>query len=191
MGYSFDSSVTEAQAKKAIATSNDVLESQVSLSITGSRRLDSSSTFASLRRLAKTEYDTVISTTDMTKATSVMESSADVGSLTAALKEVAPDAPAPTISAAPAVRVTVRTALVSDTEVAVAPPAATTLNTELSSSLGETVEVDVENAQTTSCNSNGDCSITSLGEGSANGALRLAPLLSVLVAGLVVAFGAA
>jgi hypothetical protein len=123
----------------------------------------------------------------MSQASSILVSSGDKKVLAAALKDVAPDAPAPTIAAPPAVTVTVKTALVADSGVAVPQPSANDLNTQLSNSLGTVVEVDVaEREEETETSATGF-----LPEGSASGAPRLVPLLSAPLAGLAAVLTAA
>jgi len=185
--YAFDSSVTQAQAKSTVAVANGVMESQVSLTPVSSRRLDLDSSAASLRRLAAQQYDTVIRTKDTEQATSVMTSSADVASLTAALSEVVPSAPAPTIPVAPAVEVVVKTALISETSTAVAPPSVADLNSELSSALKQTIEVEVAVATTTTTLIEGPDGLV---PGDTSSALQLTPLISLPCVGLAAALAA-
>jgi len=189
--YAFDSSVTPVQAKKTVALANNVLESQVTLTAVSRRRLDSSRALSSLRRLADVQYETVITTTDTAQATAVMASSANVATLTAALAEVVEDAPAPLIKAAPKVEVTITTALVSETGTAVEAPTASTLNSELSSALNQTVETEVQASSSDSESSDSGSSEELRPAGTADGALLLSPLLSVLCVSPVAALTAA
>jgi len=185
--YAFDSSVIIEQARATIALANGVLESQVSLIAASGRRLDQSSAARTLRRSVTQEYEAVISTTNLAQATAVLASSADTDALAVALEEVAPGAPPPTVEAAPVAKVVVRTALISDSGIPVMPPMASSLNTELSNALGETVSVQVESVETSGC-SGGACVTGAFHDGTASSAHQLAPLLFVSCAGLAAAF---
>jgi len=136
----FDPSVTKEQAVKTVAKANDVGESEVVLTVAG-RRLDPSDVG---RRLAAVEYDSMITVKDVIKATAVMASSADVTLLTAVQKEIAPAAPAPKVTEAPAVKIVCKFDLVSETDKPVEVPSDAAMSSKLSATLGTTVTADVD-----------------------------------------------
>jgi len=158
---SFDSSVTLDQARTTIAKANDVQESQVT--VTEARRRLSAGLLAmyvphsdGARRLAAREIESDITTSDASQALQIQTSAADATRLTQALQQVAPSAPAPTITQTPTVQVAMQTQLLSSSSTPVAPPSTAALTQSLQTNMGQSVQVAVSDLGSTSC-SGGVC----------------------------------